>query len=207
MMITRLKRIEISLLCGLLAAAVLSVGVFAHQADGIKEQVLRLHVLANSNDEADQALKLKVRDRIVAQTGGLFDTTQNKEQAIDALQKQLPYIKMVAKDEIEKNGFSYDVQVEICNMYFNTREYDTVTMPAGDYDALRVTIGAGKGHNWWCVIFPPMCLPAASESEKLEDVLNEEQLGIVENKPKYEVKFKSLEIIEEVKHAVASWIS
>ena len=92
----------------------------------------------------------------------------------------------------------YPVKVEIGQSYFNTRTYDEVTLPAGQYDAVRILIGEGEGKNWWCVMFPPMCVPAASESEELSDVLSADQMEIVQNAECYEVKFKTLEIIEEI---------
>ena len=81
---------------------------------------------------------------------------------------------------IRDRGYDYPVKVELTNMHFNTRVYETVTLPAGEYDALRVSIGEAQGHNWWCVMFPPMCLPAAEESKELQDVLDPAQMEIVE---------------------------
>ena len=106
-----------------------------------------------------------------------------------------------------KNGYNYPVDVELKNTHFNTRVYDEVTLPAGNYDALRVIIGDGNGKNWWCVMFPPMCLPAAEEKCELSEVLDESELKIVSNKSRYEVKFKVVELFEELKNFAESRIS
>ena len=105
-----------------------------------------------------------------------------------------------------RQGYHYPVSLSITNMYFNTREYKTITLPAGNYDALRITIGSGKGKNWWCVVFPPMCLAAATEetdaSAQLEAVLPPDELEIVENADRYEVRFKLVEWFE----AAREWL-
>lgn len=167
--------------------------------EDIPNHVLRLHVLANSDSASDQALKLKVRDRILKECSDMMDNVNNKEEAVSAVKSKLPQLKAAAVDEIRKQGYDYPVDVELTNMYFTTREYDSATLPAGTYDALRVTIGKAQGHNWWCVIFPAMCLPAAEAKKELSDVLNDSQLGIVQGREGFEVKFKSVEIYEQVK--------
>ena len=108
-------------------------------------------------------------------------------------------IRDEAKAVIESNGYTYPVSVSLEETYFTTRSYDDFTLPAGNYQALRVVIGEGKGHNWWCVMFPPLCISAASENEaQLSDILNSEQLELVEGND-YEIKFKCVEIYEELK--------
>ena len=113
----------------------------------------------------------------------------------------IAYLEQVAQDEIYKQGYTYGVTVEVENIFFNNRQYDDITMPAGNYDALRVLIGEGAGQNWWCVLFPAMCLPAAEKREgmpELDDVLTDEQMSAVEGN-QYEVKFKTVEIYESIK--------
>ena len=92
-------------------------------------------------------------------------------------------------------------------MYFSTRQYDSITMPAGDYDAVRVLIGTGEGQNWWCVMFPPLCLPVAQDHKQLADVLNASQMDIVEGGVKYEIKFKVVEWFEQIKATIESWFA
>ena len=192
------RKIEIIAVCTFLFAVLVSFTGFAQQCDGIRESVVRLHVLANSDSEEDQTLKLQVRDRVLKETEGLFSCAEGEADALQKARDALPIIQQAAEDEIALHGYDYPVKVEIGQSYFNTRTYDEVTLPAGRYDAVRILIGEGAGKNWWCVMFPPMCLPAASESAELGDVLDDSQMEIVENADCYEVKFKTLEIIEEI---------
>lgn len=197
-----MKLFEKSLCLALILTVLFSFTGFAASCEDIPNRVLRLHVLANSDSDKDQALKLKVRDRVLKVSAGMLDNITDKSQAEDQVKARLPQIKAAAEDEVKKQGYRYPVDVELTNMYFTTRQYDTVTLPAGQYDALRITIGSGRGHNWWCVIFPPMCLPAAEKPEELNDVLNRNQLQIVEGKGDFEVKFLTLEWYEKIKSLV-----
>lgn len=123
---------------------------------GQTPDVMRLHVIANSNTQQDQDVKLKVRDRIIEYLDDL-DGAKNKEEAIDYVSKELKGIEAVAEDELQKNGCSYSVQAMVGRYDFPDKDYAGVTMPAGEYDALRVVLGEGEGDNWWCVVFPPFC--------------------------------------------------
>lgn len=201
---TKLKYIEKALLIGFVIAILFSFTsftAFAAQCEQIPNEVFRLHVLANSDSEEDQALKLKVRDRLLKETGELFSECTTKEEAMSTAKANIAYLEQVAQDEIYKQGYTYDVTVEVENIFFNNRQYDDITMPAGNYDALRVLIGEGTGENWWCVLFPAMCLPAAEKRDgmpELKDVLTDEQMSVVEGN-QYEVKFKTVEIYESIK--------
>lgn len=172
---------------------------FAGQCETISDRVLRLHVLANSDSQEDQALKLKVRDKVLECSAYMLDDAQDLNQAEALTEQNLQDIQKVAQEEVYRQGYDYPVKVELTNMHFNTRVYETVTLPAGEYDALRVSIGEAQGHNWWCVMFPPMCLPAAEESKELQDVLDPAQMEIVEGGSQYEVKFKTIEVLEDIK--------
>ena len=201
---TKLKYIEKALLIGFVIAILFSFTsftAFAAQCEQIPNEVFRLHVLANSDSEEDQVLKLKVRDRLLKETGELFSECTTKEEAMSTAKANIVYLEQVAQDEIYKQGYTYDVTVEVENIFFNNRQYDDITMPAGNYDALRVLIGEGTGENWWCVLFPAMCLPAAEKRDgmpELKDVLTDEQMSVVEGN-QYEVKFKTVEIYESIK--------
>ncbi|XOQ44196.1 MAG: Stage II sporulation protein R [Clostridium sp.] len=173
---------------------------FTAECEKIPSQVLRLHVLANSDSQEDQSLKLKVRDRILQESDGMLDGVGNRQEAIEAVQKNLLRLQQAAQDEVKKQGYHYPVKAEITKTYFTTRTYGDVTLPAGEYDALEVTIGSGKGHNWWCVIFPQLCLPAAEDKKQLKDILSPNELRIVRNANGYQVKFKTLEYYEQLKH-------
>ena len=191
---------EKAICLGLILAVLVSFTGFATQCEDIPDRVLRHHILANSDSEEDQALKLKVRDRIVTESAGLFDQVTDRESARAVVEKNMDALREAAQDEVYRQGYSYPVSMELTHMYFTTRVYGETALPAGYYEALRVTIGAGAGHNWWCVIFPAMCLPVAEESQELDGVLNEEQMEIVEEgeSAQYEIKFKALEWYEQI---------
>ncbi len=181
---------------------VISIGRFGGECEQIREEVLRLHVLAHSDSDEDQALKLKVRDAVVAKTAGLFDDATTEQEAYAAAQAALDEIEKTAQQCVWDEGYTYPVTVGLTDMYFTTRTYDTVTLPAGVYQALRVSIGDAAGQNWWCVVFPPLCVSSASGAAKLDDVLTKPQQDIVQNSGRYEVRFKVVEWWE----SAASWV-
>lgn len=179
---------------------ILTQTIFTAQCEEIPENILRLHILANSDSEEDQNLKIKVRDHILKESTELFENTDNKKEAVHITKTNLKKIVNNAQQYVYSLGYDYKVRGEIVqDMYFNTREYDSYTLPAGRYDAFRIIIGEGEGHNWWCVMFPPMCFSMAEENSDLTQVLTDEQLEITENKPKYEYKLKIVEIYNELK--------
>lgn len=199
-----MKNIEKSLLIAFVLTVLFSFtsfSFFAQQCEDIPNRVLRLHVLANSDSEEDQELKLYVRNRVLTESAGLLDQAKNREDAEQIVTESLSQLEAAAADEIASRGYDYPVQVELENVYFTTRTYEQVTLPAGRYDALRVTIGQAEGKNWWCVMFPPMCLPAAQEVEELDDVLNPEQMEIVTGE--YEIRFKTVELYEQLRDWIA----
>lgn len=165
----------------------------------IKENVLRLHVIANSDSSEDQSVKLLVRDAILSAGSRLFDGTVRAEDAVRISQSEEKYLTETAKKVLTDNGFGYSVKVETGKSRFPTRVYDDVTLPAGEYTAVRVILGEGKGHNWWCVMFPPMCLGAAESKAQLSDVLSDDALALVTSGKKYEVRFKIIEWYENIK--------
>lgn len=173
---------------------------FTAQCEEIPENVLRLHILANSDSEEDQNLKIKVRDHILKESTELYKNADNKIEAVHITKTNLKRIVKDAQQYVYSLGYDYKVSGEIVqDMYFNTREYDNYTLPAGRYDAFRIIIGEGEGHNWWCVMFPPMCFSMAEENDDLAQVLTEEQLEITENKSRYEYRLKIVEIYNELK--------
>lgn len=166
------------------------------QCQGVRDSVVRLHVLANSDSKGDQALKLKVRDAVVEDTAGWLDAATDAEEALAMAQAALPRLQQVAQRTVAAEGYTYPVAVELCETYFTTRQYDTVTLPAGIYPAVRVSIGAAEGKNWWCVVYPPLCAGAAADRRQLADVLSDPQQQLVENGGRYVVKFKVVEWFE-----------
>lgn len=172
---------------------------FSGKCESISEKILRLHIIANSDSCEDQTLKLKVRDEIINKFGSELEVYSNLEEAKQVAESKINEIEDFAKNVVHENGYDYPVRAEVTKMYFNIRRYKEVTLPAGFYTALRITIGQGKGKNWWCVMFPPMCLPAAEEKRELSEVLSDSQIDIVENEGEYIIKFKALEIFIEAK--------
>ena len=197
---------SIALLCALLltAGAVMAVstfGEFQKNCDSLSEKVVRLHVLANSDSEADQQLKLKVRDAILQESDRLFQQSDSKEAAMAQMATHLSDVEQVAERTLRKNGCDLPVTAALKKVEFNTRTYGNITLPAGEYDALQVEIGAAKGKNWWCVLFPSLCVPS-STNVQMEDVLTQDELQVVEQSG-YDVRFKVVEWYEAVK----GWIS
>ena len=160
-----------------LTVTALAIGVLAFTAFGVFRtfsancsevygEVLRLHIPANSDSEADQAIKLKLRDLLLEEYGDSLSGSGGLEEAVSHTEDLLPEIERTASEFLKENGFDYGASAELVDMWFTTREYDRLILPAGNYKALRVTLGSGEGHNWWCVIFPQLCLPAVSEENE-----------------------------------------
>ena len=134
---------------------------FGEECSFIRENTLRLHILANSDSPADQALKLKIRDAVLSCSGELFSGCDTRQKMISAAQEQLPKIQQVAEQTALHNGYELPVTVSVTDMFFETRRYDHVILPAGTYTAVRIELGAAAGKNWWCVLYPPLCVSAA----------------------------------------------
>lgn len=196
----KILKIELAALLAMILACVLSVTSFADTCVGIRESVLRLHVIANSDSEEDQALKLKVRDAVLQAGDEIFAGSVTRDEAKAKIEPNIEKLKAAAKKVIEENGFDYPVEITVSEEYFPTRTYEKFTLPAGKYMAVRVVIGDGKGQNWWCIMFPPLCLPAAKEEASIDSVLNEKQVALTEKSPEYEPRFKIIEIYEKIKN-------
>ncbi|MDR1463827.1 MAG: stage II sporulation protein R [Oscillospiraceae bacterium] len=166
---------------------------------GIRREVLRLHVIANSDSDEDQSAKLAVRDAILTEGADIFDGSVTANDAEARLAPQLDRLAETARQTLASRGLDYPVEVTVGVEYFNTRSYEDVTLPAGRYHAVRVILGAGEGRNWWCVMFPPLCLPAASPrgtDSPLDAVFTGQQVKLVKSNPQYEVRFKIVELWE-----------
>ena len=173
---------------------------FTASAGTVKDNVVRLHILANSNSELDQEVKLKVRDALLETNASILSDTVTKENAKEHFETSKDILLKTAKDTLKENGFDYNVKITLQEEYFETRAYGNLIFPAGQYTALKVVLGKGEGKNWWCVMFPPLCVPAADGIETKEntaDYLTESGEEIVSGGNKYIVKFKLLEIYEE----------
>ena len=194
-----LKTLTLAMLCGFVTAVLFSFAGFQAKSNVLRQNVLRLHILANSDSAADQALKLQVRNRLLAETAELFKAAQSKAEAMQQAKQRLPQLKQLAEEELRRHGCSDSVTVELGKSSFNTRHYNGFSLPAGEYDAVRVLIGKAQGHNWWCVLFPALCVPAATNSRGLEQAVPANAAEIAEQPQHYRVAFKSAEIYEEVK--------
>ena len=197
----KLKLLEIALMLG--AALFLTSGALALQTgDQLAEKVVRLHVIANSDSDADQALKLQVRDRVLERAEALLRQCESRQDAEKLLESRLFELRRIALEEIHDNGFDYDAVVRLTEMDFPTREYDSFTLPAGKYLALRVVIGEGAGRNWWCVVFPPLCAAASADvpASALAAGLSEEQVGLITESDGYIIKSKLVEFWEQLRN-------
>lgn len=171
-----------------------------HGESEIYSDVLRLHVLANSDSEEDQALKLEVRDAVLDHTNDLLCGVSSREAAQAVIERELDSICSVAQNAVCERGYGYSVSVSLGIEKYPTRSYESCCFPSGEYLSLRVLIGEAEGENWWCVLFPPMCLSAASQGgEAFAQVgLTGDQYGIITqtDSPKYKIRFKLLEVLE-----------
>ena len=195
------KRWEIALAGAVLAAFLLSA-VPAREQEDLAGKMVRLHVLANSDSQEDQALKLRVRDRVLAETETLLESSTDRNEAERRLTAALPELERLAAEEIAESGYDYTVSVRLEETAFPTRTYDGFTLPAGEYLALRVLIGAAEGQNWWCVVFPPLCAAASEDVAEtaLAAGLSEGQVGLItEENQGYELRLKSVELWEKLK--------
>ena len=192
---------KIAILC---AVAFISISVLSflpvHGEAELYDSVLRLHVLANSDSEDDQALKLKVRDSVAALTAELTAESTDLDTACAVIEASLPLIEERARETLRENGCDLPVQVELGYEKYPTKSYESICFPAGEYRSLRVLIGEAEGQNWWCVLFPQLCLGASSTSEAesafIAVGLTPEQYRVVTRteEPRYKLRFKILEV-------------
>ena len=166
----------------------------------LSDKVLRLHVLANSDSEADQALKRKVRDSVLETASAILADCPDRETAEQRLSAALPEIEDAARARIAAEGGKQTVTAELRPTVFPTREYEDFTLPAGKYLALRVVLGEGEGHNWWCVVFPPLCAETTSSLSQtaMAAGLTEEEVALITESDGYQLKFKAVELWEKL---------
>lgn len=198
----RIHKIEISVAIGLIAAMILSTVSFAINCREVRDNVVRLHVLANSDSEADQNVKLLVRDALLESGAEIFSGAATADDAAEYLESEKDELVKTAEKVLAENGFNYGVSIELVTEYFTTRTYGEYTLPAGEYLALKVKLGNAQGHNWWCVMFPPLCLPAASDDTDVHVAIGDKGADVIKGGRKYEVKFKIVEIYEEIKNKI-----
>lgn len=201
-----MKTLTKAVISGFIISVVCSFLGFFGQCDSVSNKIFRLHIIANSDSAEDQALKLKVRDRILNDLGCDFSSAADLIGAEQIAEENLSKIERTAQDEILKNGYEYSAKAQIVHMYFDTRYYGDITMPAGYYDALRITIGNGHGKNWWCVMFPPMCLPAAEGHAELEKVLDSKEVEMLSSGGKYVLEFKIVDLYAKFQEFIREFV-
>ena len=196
------------------AVTILSAGFvsFAEDCEALPERLFRLHILANSNSAEDQELKYALRDYLLDEFTEIFEGCENAEQARAAAEESLADITEKAQKFVADKGYDYTVSASVENIFFTTRQYGAVTVPAGDYNALRILIGSGGGKNWWCVMFPPLCLPAAEgtiETSDDMDFMFSAKLEVGKNADSFStaesLKTESGEDVE-IRFAVFEWL-
>lgn len=182
-------------------------------SEDISESVFRLHVIANSDSQEDQNLKYKVRDKILEYMNEISIDCSSKEEVIALAKENQENFQDIAKKVIKENGYDYDVNVSIGNYEFPTKNYGDISLPAGNYDALRIEIGDAVGQNWWCVMFPPLCfvdvtsgvVPDESK-ETIKENLNDEEYNLISDteSPSIKFKFSLIEFFKGISFAKAS---
>ncbi len=207
------KRKEILFASAIVVIAAMLVNyIFSDNSSyAYKDKLIRLHVLANSDSPEDQELKLKVRDKIIAEMNDKLGNSKSIGETREIVQNSIEEIKEAALEEIELNGKEYEVAVSLDNQDFPTKSYGGFTLPSGEYEALKIVIGEGKGQNWWCVMFPPLCfiditngLTDGKTKEELRKVLTEEEFNIItsakdQGETPIILKSKILELFEKGK--------
>ena len=160
---------------------------FASVCEEVRGDTLRVHILANSDGERDQQIKLAVRDAVVERCAGLFDGADSRDAAVQRARVSLDEIEDAADRALAAEGATYRSTAELCEMYFDERQYGGLTLPAGRYTALRLTLGEGAGRNWWCMVYPSFCLAAGSDSL---EAFSDSEKTVVLGGERYAVRFK-----------------
>ena len=194
------KTTDFVLVTALLLAVTMIVGLMPTEKDAaIYEDTIRLHILANSDAEEDQSLKYSIRDRLLEKYGELLSEADDSTSAKDRITTLIPEIERDVDLWISEYGYSYDSEISLGTEWYDTREYDGFTLPKGYYTSLQVMLGEAEGKNWWCVMYPPLCLDIATESAPSDDAVmgyTKEEYTLISDKG-YNVKFKLLEVFSE----------
>ncbi|MBO3443946.1 stage II sporulation protein R [Clostridium sp. CCUG 7971] len=209
----RLTILILSLIC-VIGVMTITISGEVKKIDNIsvnyKEKLIRFHVLANSDSDKDQELKLKVRDAIIQYLQPKLIKSSSIKESEKIIKNEYRQLEKISKNIINENGYSYDVKVGIEYTNFPTKQYSNIVLPAGEYKALRIIIGDGQGRNWWCVMFPPLCFVddksgvIDKETDKrLKEVLTKEEYELITQKDKaqtsrVQVKFKIVEILDKL---------
>lgn len=197
------KKCVVEMVFLLLLAAIFAWGTaMENQQQRLANEMIRLHVVANSNSYEDQELKLQVRDAVLSAADEILESCNSVTDAKSALSGNLSRLQSVANETLLNLGVTDRALITLERELFGTREYETFSLPGGYYDALRVEIGSGEGKNWWCVVYPQICM-ASSVSEQTAVAamagMREEDIAMIQRgTDEYELKFKTLEIFENI---------
>ena len=194
----------IALIIAYILYCAFSITYFSSVSGEIRENVVRLHILADSNSEIDQNVKLKVRDALLEKNTQLLSDKVTPENATEYFKNSKDELEQCANEVLKENGLNYKATITLGKEYYTTRVYEDLTFPAGVYTSIKVVLGSGEGKNWWCVMFPPLCVPVAdggietSDNVNLEDYLNEDGKRLVSSQGKFKIGFKVIEWYEKL---------
>lgn len=194
----------IALIIAYILYCAFSITYFSSVSGEIRENVVRLHILADSNSEIDQNVKLKVRDALLEKNTQLLSDKVTPENATEYFKNSKDELEQCANEVLKENGLNYKATITLDKEYYTTRVYEDLTFPAGVYTSIKVVLGSGEGKNWWCVMFPPLCVPVAdggietADNVNLEDYLNEDGKRLVSSQGKFKVGFKVIEWYEKL---------
>lgn len=201
-----MKKVLSILFCGVLVFSLL-IGATLEKSqatnedneiiENISEKLIRFHVLANSNTDVDQELKMKVKDEVLKYISPMLEKSESLEESREILKKEDKNIINIAEEFIKKEGFNYSVETTLTRENFPVKEYGNIVLPQGEYEAYRILIGNGQGENWWCVMFPPLCFVDITKGQvsydktdkQMKEILSEKEFKAV-NKKENEVKFE-----------------
>lgn len=194
---SKIKMIFILSILFILYTSICALSYASNISRNISDTVFRLHVIANSNSKEDQDLKYKVRDSLIKYMNDICKNCKTKQESLELVTTHQDIFKKIAYETVKAEGFNYNVNIEIGNFEFPTKEYGDISLPAGFYDALKVEIGEAKGRNWWCVMFPPLCFVDVSSGvvpeeskEYLHENMSEEEFALISDKSSSDIKFK-----------------
>lgn len=173
--------------------------------DSVKDELIRFHVIANSDSREDQELKLKVRDEVIKHLEPLLKNSKSIEESRRIIKQNNKKVINIAKKVVKDNGYSYNVQTELSRENFPEKVYGKIVLPQGEYEAYRILIGNASGQNWWCVMFPPLCFVdvtkgsvAYNETERRMDEVSKNKKTEENTDEEYELKFKIVEVLKDV---------
>ncbi|MBQ3099785.1 MAG: stage II sporulation protein R [Clostridia bacterium] len=188
--------------CSLILAVILILPFLPLSGEGrVYTDTIRLHVLANSDSDEDQSLKLKVRDRIIDTIAEMTDSVSSRSEAEAVIESKLSDVEALARETITDEGFDYSVKAVLNEEYYPERSYDGIRLPEGNYLSLRILIGEGEGQNWWCVLYPPLCTSSSEPQKELAQAgFTGEQIRLLceDENPKYVVRFRILEFLHGI---------